>query len=292
MFELVKLGEKTFYLKNATNIGIFKVNDNDVYIIDSGNDKEAGKKILKVINEQGWNLIGIINTHSNADHVGGNKVIEERTKAKIYSNKIESCINKYPILEPSFLYGGYPFLELQNKFLMAKPTDNIIEVENNLPEGLEFINIQGHFFNMIGIKTSDNVYFLGDSLFSEELINKYSLFFIYDVKSFLNTLDYLDTLEGEWYVPSHTEVSKDIKKLIKINRNKVYEIIDYIYNKCSNPISFEHLLKDIFNDYNLQMNINQYVLIGSTVRSYLSYLKDDNKITYDFIKNEMLWRKI
>lgn len=292
MFELVQLGEKTYYLKNSTNIGIYKINDKDVYIIDSGNDKEAGKKILKVINEQEWNVIGIINTHSNADHIGGNKVIEERTNAKIYSNKIESCFNKYPILEPSFLYGGYPFKELQNKFLMAKATDNIIEVESNLPEGLEYINIFGHFFNMIGVKTSDNVFFLGDSLFSEELIDKYSLFFIYDVNSFLNTLDYLDTLEGVWYVPSHTPASNNIKQLIKLNRDKVNEIIDYIYDKCSKPITFEHLLKSIFDDYKLQMNVNQYVLIGSTIKSYLSYLKDNNKICYDFIDNEMLWRRI
>lgn len=45
--ELIKVGDKTYYIKNATNIGIYKVNENDVYIIDSGNDKEAGKKILK-----------------------------------------------------------------------------------------------------------------------------------------------------------------------------------------------------------------------------------------------------
>ena len=47
--ELIKVGEKTYYIKNPTNIGIYKVNDNDVFIIDSGNDKEAGKKILKII---------------------------------------------------------------------------------------------------------------------------------------------------------------------------------------------------------------------------------------------------
>lgn len=45
--ELIKVGDKTYYIKNVTNIGIYKVNENDVYIIDSGNDKEAGKKILK-----------------------------------------------------------------------------------------------------------------------------------------------------------------------------------------------------------------------------------------------------
>ena len=73
--ELVKVGEKTYYIKNATNIGIYKIDDNNVYIIDTGNDKDAGKKILKTIDEQGWNIKGIITTHSNADHIVRQQVI-------------------------------------------------------------------------------------------------------------------------------------------------------------------------------------------------------------------------
>lgn len=57
--ELVKVGEKTYYIKNATNIGIQKIDETQVYLIDTGNDKEAGKKILKIIDEQGWKVKGI-----------------------------------------------------------------------------------------------------------------------------------------------------------------------------------------------------------------------------------------
>ena len=77
------------------------------------------------------------------------------------------------------MYGGYPFKDLRNKFLQAKET-SCMEIENNLPDGLEYISLKGHYFDMIGIKTDDDVYFLSDSLFSKETINKYHLFFIYD----------------------------------------------------------------------------------------------------------------
>ncbi len=118
--ELVHVKGNTYYIKNATNIGVYKVNDNSVYLIDTGNDSDAGKKILKIMNEEGWNVVGIINTHSNADHVGGNKVIQDRTNCVILGNRIEKSITEYPILESSFLYGGYPFKELRNKFLLQK----------------------------------------------------------------------------------------------------------------------------------------------------------------------------
>ncbi len=287
--ELVKVGDKTYYIKNPTNIGIYKINDKEVYLIDTGNDKEAGKKILKIIEDNGWTIKGIIATHSNADHIGGNKVIQDRTGAVVLANKIEKCFTEYPILEASFLYGAYPFKELRNKFLMAKES-KVIEIENNLPDGLEYFELKGHFFDMIGIKTSDDVYFIGDSLFSSDTINKYHLFFIYDVREYLNTLEYLSTLKGKLFIPSHGEVLNDISSLIQLNRSKIEEIKEKIYEICDNN-TLEEILKEIFEYYNLVMNVNQYVLIGSTIKSYLAYLCDEDKIYYEFVDNKMVWKK-
>lgn len=288
--ELIKVGEKTYYIKNPTNIGVYKINENEVFLIDSGNDKDAGKKILKIIDEQGWTVKGIITTHSNADHIGGNKIIQDRTGCKIYATSIEKSFSENPILETSFLYGGYPFKDLRNKFLCAKES-RVELIDNNLPDGLEVINLKGHFFEMIGIKTDDNVYFLGDSLFSEETINKYHLFFIYDVKEFLNSLDVLSNLDGKLFIPSHTEALSDLSNLIEINRNKVIEISNKIYDICKEEKTFEEILKIIFDDYKLTLSSNQYVLIGSTIRSYLSYLFDENKIIYEFRDNKMYWKQ-
>lgn len=287
--ELVKVGEKTYYIKNATNIGVYKINDNNVFLIDTGNDKDAGRKILKIIDEQGWNVKGIVTTHSNADHIGGNKIIQDRTNCRIFANNIEKTFTEFPILEASFLYGGFPFKDIKNKFLLAK--ESVVTQIDNLPDGLEYFSLKGHFFDMIGIKTSDDVYFLADSLFSEDTITKYHLFFIYDIKEYLNTLDYLSTLNGKLYIPSHCDATSDISSLIKLNRDKVNEITDKIYNVCKNEMTFEEILKYIFDVYSLQMNANQYVLVGSTIRSYLSYLCNENKLCYEFKDNRMLWKQ-
>ena len=37
------------------------------------------------------------------------------------------------------------------------------------------------------------------------------------------------------------------------------------------------------------MDDNQHVLVGSTIKSYLSYLYDDGRVKAEFIDNEMLW---
>ncbi len=287
--ELVKLGEKTYCLKNPTNIGIYKINDNEVYLIDTGNDKDCGKKILKILESENLKVKGIIATHSNSDHIGGNKVITERCKAFVLTHGIEISFTKYPLLEPSFLYGSYPFKDLQNKFLMAKGTD-ALEIDGNLEEGMEYFNLKGHFFDMIGIKTSDNVYFLADSLFSQETINKYHIFFLYDVEEYLNTLEFLKTLKGNWFVPSHGEITKDITSLIELNKRKIFEICDFVLNICTISKTFEEIEEEVFKHYELEMNLNQYYLIGSTLKAYLSYLYSKEKISYYFKELKMYWQ--
>ena len=288
--ELLKVGEKTYYIKNATNIGVYKIDENNVYLIDSGNDKDAGKKILKIMDAQGWNVKGIISTHSNADHIGGNRLIQDRTGCSVYAYGMEKYFIEYPFMEPSFLFGAFPFKDLKNKFLLAKES-SVTDINNNLPEGLEYISLKGHFFDMIGIKTDDNVYFLADSLVSEETIMKYHLFFLYDVKEYLKTLDFLSTLNGKLYITSHCEATDNILSLINTNKNKVNEICDVICSLCENEITFENLLQKVFEKYGLVMNVNRYVLIGSTIRSYLSYLYEEGRVSFEFKENKMFWKQ-
>lgn len=287
--ELIQIGAHTYYIPNATNIGVYKTDDAGVYLIDSGNDKDAGKKILKLLEAEGLQVRGIVNTHSHADHIGGNQLIQNRTGCAVLAYGIEKSFTEAPILEPSFLYGGFPMRELRNKFLCAKPSD-VTPMEKHLPEGLETFPLPGHFFDMIGIKTDDDVYFLADSVFSAETITKYHLFFLYDVRAFLETLDFLQTLRGRLYIPSHCAAAEDITSLLDLNRAKVQKIAESICTVCETEKTFEEILVEIFNRYNLTMNANQYVLIGSTLRSYLSYLHDENRIGFQFKENKMLWK--
>lgn len=47
MYELIQVAENSYYIQSPAKIGIFKLNDTEVCLIDSGNDKDAGKKVKK-----------------------------------------------------------------------------------------------------------------------------------------------------------------------------------------------------------------------------------------------------
>ncbi len=289
MYELIQAGERTYYIDCPAKMGLYLAGDSAAYLIDSGNDKEAGKKALRHIEGSGWRLAGIINTHSNADHIGGNAFLQQKTGCKIIGAGLENAFIKYPLLEPSFLYGGYPCKTLRNKFLMAAPSTPTDDAADFLPEGLEALRLGGHFFDMIGIKTPDDVYFLADCVFGETVIRKYHLSFIYDVAAFLQTLDRLETLYGKLFIPAHADVVADIRPLVALNRRMVHEVSGLLLQICQMPASFEDILKAVFDTYDLTMDFNQHVLVGSTVRSYLSYLHDKGLLKAVFSDNRLLW---
>jgi len=292
MFELIQVAENTFYINCPAKIGICRLPDNKVILIDSGNDREAGRKILKIISANNWTLEAIINTHSNADHIGGNKFLSDRTGCKIYAQGMERAFCETPFLEPSFLFGGFPNKHLRHKFLLAEPCCIKDITEFAPPPDMEIFPLKGHFFDMIGVKTQDNVYFMADCVSSETVLEKYHVAFIYDVAEFLKTLDTIETLNGKLFIPSHTDAVETMKQLAAINRQKVFEIIDNIKHICKKPSSFEEILKAILDKYNLTLDITQYVLVGSTIKSYLSYMVDNNLLDIEVQNNFLLWKLI
>lgn len=292
MYELIQISEQSYYVQSPAKIGLVKLNDKEVCLIDSGNDKDAGRKIRKILDEKGWRLTAVYNTHSNADHIGGNKYLEEQTGCKIYAPGIDCAFTRYPVLEPSFLYGGYPCKDLRHKFLMAQPSNALELTQDCLPTGFTIIPLPGHFFDMVGFRTADDVVFLADCLSSRETLDKYQIGFIYDVAAYLNTLETVKSLKAKKFVPAHAAACENISDLAQYNINKVLEIADKIITICREPVCFETILQKLFNNYKLTMNFEQYVLVGSTVRSYLSWLKDSGKIGAEFVDNCLVWTSL
>jgi glyoxylase-like metal-dependent hydrolase (beta-lactamase superfamily II) len=291
MYELIQVAPRTYYMQSPAKMGIWLVSESDAVLIDSGNDKDAGRKVQKMLESQGWHLACILNTHANADHNGGNRLLQTRLHVPIYAPGIDAAITTHPILEPAFLYGGYPCKELRNKFLLAQPSDCQPLTEENLPKGLTQIPLPGHFFDMCGFKTDDGVWFLADCLSGANIVEKYHVNFIYDVAGYLDTLDKLCTLEGNLFIPAHAEPTADIRPLAEINRAKVLEICGLLLDLCGEPKNFETILQEVFRHYQLTMDFNQYVLVGSTIRSYLSYLHDKGELTAQFRDSQLLWEK-
>jgi glyoxylase-like metal-dependent hydrolase (beta-lactamase superfamily II) len=291
VYELIRVGERTYYVDCPVRMGIY-LSERGACLIDGGSDREAGKKLLKILDQNGWKPGMILNTHSHADHIGGDRLIQQRSGCPVYAPGVDRALVEFPMLEPSFLYGGFPPKPLRNKFLLAEGSAAGDLTEEALPEGLSMLRLDGHSMAMAAFRTDDGVWFLGDSLTSEAVLQKYHVSFLYDVKGFLDSLDAVEALEGRLFIPSHAFPVEDVHPLVKLNRDKTMEVLELVLALCSGGTAFEEILKGVFDHYNLTMDFNQYVLVGSTVRSYLSYLMDGGRVEACFDSNRLLWRAV
>ena len=292
MFELVQVAENTYYISNPTKIGVYRLNDTDVCLVDSGMSKDVGKRILKVVNANGWRIRCIINTHSHADHIGGNAYLQEQTGCDIFSKGLEAVYTANPFLEPTTLFGAFPCSDLRHKFLMAQPSVVKDISDSDYPEQLKIVDLPGHAFDMIGVLTPDGVLFAGDTVISQATIDKYKVFYLFDVKTHIQTLEALKQFDAKVFVPSHTEPVEDITELVDFNLKSLLEIKDIILEKLQVPTAFDELIKYLFDKFELKLTFEQYALIGSTVKSYLSWLKDEGIVNVSFDNNIMRWMAV
>jgi glyoxylase-like metal-dependent hydrolase (beta-lactamase superfamily II) len=292
MYELIQVSGSSYYVQSPAKIGLVRLNDTDVCLIDSGSDKDAGRKARQLMEKNGWHLTAIYNTHSHADHIGGNRYLQSQTGCRLYAPGAECAVTRHTVLEPSMLYGGCPPKELRHKFLMAQESDAAYLTADVLPEGFQLLPLPGHCMDMVGFRTPDDVVYLADCVSSRETLEKYRIGYIYDVGAYLATLETVKAMTAKAFVPAHAEVTEDIAPLAQYNMDTVQEVGDAITALCAAPQTFEELLKALFDRYGMVMTFEQYALVGATVRSYLTWLKETGRVTAEFADNRMLWRRV
>lgn len=294
--KLMKIKGNTYYIDSAVNIGIISNNSNKAIIVDTGLDDEMGRRILRLMGEQGLAPVAIINTHAHADHCGGNNFIVKRTGIPIYAPHFEKAIIEYPLLEPFYLFSASPPKVMKNKFLMAKEsTVNHIIKEGKIEIGeviLQVISLAGHSPGMVGIATEDDVLFLGDALFSMNILKKYPLAYFTDIKNTLDTLEFLKSLKYDYFIPSHGDVLDNPIPTIEANINRISEIESIIADLCVKHKSREEITAHMIDYYNIKMNIGQYYLTSSIVSAFLSYMTDGGKLKAEFLDNNLKWISI
>ena len=292
--ELVGVTDNVAYIPGAVNIGVLR-NGKRCTVIDTGLDKNSGRSIRKVLEAEGLKLEAIINTHSHADHFGGNDYLARNLNAEVYVPAIESGIIQNPILEPIYLFhGATPIRNLRNKFVLAKPSpvDHIIGPGKLEVIGLdlEIIPLPGHCFNQIGVLV-DNVLFCADTVFSERVINKYKIPVVQDVGRHLDTLEKLRVMEHNLFVPAHTKPVEDIKELVTKNISTTHGILDDIKRILEEPKTTERVMSKLCTDYELDLTIvQQYYLIHMTIMAYLGYMYDEKQIDIEMEENLLRWK--
>lgn len=286
--ELKQIGSKTFCIEHDTNIGIHFTDDGRMYLIDTGS-KGDGEKLDEILSREEWVPSCIINTHTHIDHIGGNEFLMRKYGIPAYCTDYDMAFAHYSELEAAYMNGGYPAEKLRTIF--AHPgMIGFRSIEKETPDGIDWTYLPGHSFGMIGIRTSDDIWFLGDSYLSRSFLKQYTFGFIYNVEAYIDTLKKLKEFKGALFVPSHGIIETDIVPTLERNLRSVAEMCSMICETCREYRGQDEILQQMYERLRMHARPAQHALLSSTVKSYLTYLQDRNKLECRFVDNIMKWR--
>ena len=123
---------------------------------------EESKVILDLIEDGGWHLLYIINTHGHCDHIGGNKQLKERYSAKLLIHRLDEDM----LIEPQKNFSFYTGTSVQ-----SPPPDDYLTDGMKINLGLlclSIIHTPGHSPGSVAIKVNNTI-FTGDTLFRESI---------------------------------------------------------------------------------------------------------------------------
>jgi hypothetical protein len=127
------------------------------------------------------------------------------------------------------------------------------------------------------------VCFLGDCIFSEEILKKYKLPYLVQLKESIDTLNRLREIDADYFVISH--INKILEKeelinLIDLNLKTIDKFKEQVVELLAQPQSKESLTESIIVLNDMTPDFSEYFLDYAAVSAYISYLNESGVIDY------------
>ncbi|MCL6520517.1 MAG: MBL fold metallo-hydrolase [Armatimonadetes bacterium] len=146
-------------------LGLF---DTNCYLVSDQSSKQAliidpaeeNREVIATIEKDGLNVIGIVNTHSHGDHIGGNGSVKAKFGCPILIHEADAPALTDAYKNLSALVG------LDN--IVSPPADRLLKDGDEIFIGrypLKVIHTPGHSPGGICLHT-DDIIFTGDTLFA------------------------------------------------------------------------------------------------------------------------------
>lgn len=294
--ELERLSEHVYYLPGAVNSALVVGGDRQAVVVDTGGDKDAGRRLKRACALLQVTPVAILNTHAHADHYGGNDFLVRAFGVPVYAPPFEASIIEAPYLEPVYLFGGAkPPEELLSKWLMAPAC----RVDHPLKPGrlelagleLEVVDTSGHAHTHVAVRVGD-VLIAADAVFGSEVLDKYPLPFGQDIGAQRSSAAKVAELGARVVLPGHGAPTEDVAALVSANLAAFDRAADAVRAACTGG-GTETVLKGAADALGLSVrDLPRYYLNLCVVSAYLSYLRERGEVTLSLRDNRVAWQAV
>ena len=204
------LGNTYAAVGSTALLPIYKLNERDIVLIDTGYAKLDRAGLVNLLDGSGLVPKYVLCSHAHFDHTGNVRYLQERYGAKAILSLIEAGISvnpdSYRANYVALTYGKSRELFLEECFTadrVLRETDTSLELDGRT---FGILPLPGHSAGHLGFVTPDGAAYVGDCLISQSEIDgaklPTSMFIARDLesKAYLNTTDY------PVYILAHKEV--------------------------------------------------------------------------------------
>lgn len=280
----------------GTNVGIIRIDDERVILIDTGLNDTTARKVLRAVRDDlGSEVVAILITHGHADHFGANAFTVKRTGAEVWAPDLDEMTLRHPLMQAIMLYGGAdPVDAIRTKFLVAEagPVDRVVQAGPLEIEGvaIEAISLAGHSMNQLGYLV-DGVFYCADVVFPQAALEKYPIPYLYGLTEHLEAMERAAQVTCVAVVPGHGPVEASMTEPVARNRAVIDRVLAMIPDLLAEPTSTDGLARKLFTALDVPVNdASGFYLLKPTVAAYLAHLERLGAIEHMIEHRGAFWR--
>lgn len=278
--EVKKVRGNTFCIDTGmTYIPFYKINDEEIIMLDSGWAKGEREGINELLERNNFKVAGIICTHAHIDHVGNNTYLKEKYGCIIAMPAYEALICSSAI-NLKLYYNSQTLSEVKEHFghMVCKTDIMILNDQNTVcvcDVEFKILHTPGHSPAHICIITPDDVAYLGDCLISYEVMEGAKMPYAYILTEDLKSKRKLYDLKYSKYIVAHKGMYDDITKLISDNMNFYKNRAEKVCDAIEGSMTMEDIMKSVIKNFKIRVNDKyKYTFIERMLKSYVEYLNE------------------
>lgn len=272
---------------NTALLGVYRVTEKDIVLIDTGYAKLDRAGLTAMIEDNGFRLLGVICSHAHFDHSGNVRYLQQRCGARAAAHIIEAGISvnpdAYRANYVALTYGKSREYLLEECFV----ADTIIGPED---EWLDFcgarfgiLQLPGHSAGHIGVVTPDNVAYVGDCLLDQQQIDNAKLPTSMFIARDLQSKEFLRQSRYDAYIIAHKAVITDhtaLDALVDSNSAFIYRKADELLEDLVDGMTFAQWIAAFCQRENIRTkNEFKFSIIERNFANFVDWLTDEGRIT-------------
>ena len=276
-------GQTYCIVTGYSRLPVYKLNDTDVIMIDSGLPREW-EGIERCLDKEQLFVKAVLTSHYHPDHLGNHLKLRNKFGTIIYLTPFAAAAKADPMNMLSSMAGILTYRQAVKYYGTPFAPDRMLDwtAPSVEVEGAVFQQLQlpGHCAEQLGFITPDNVCYVADTVLSKPIIEALRSTFTTCVELDLMSKEKLAELHCDKYIVAHNAVLDSIKELAIQNRDHMLARLELLESIAPDYMELDALVAKFLEVTNNQLDdVRKVTGTRRNVLPLVDYLMDTGRFT-------------